>query len=52
MVGMRGEKKEKSTKRLDGSGSHLEVFEGVLGFRPEWCGDGVCLAACAADRSR
>lgn len=36
----------------DGGSSRLEVLEAVLGFRPECRRDGVCLAACTADRSR
>ena len=48
----RGGEKKSSKKWDDCRRSHLEVFEGVLGFRPECCGDGVCLPACVADRSR
>lgn len=36
----------------DGGSSRLEVLEAVLGFRLECRRDGVCLAACTADRSR
>ena len=47
-----GKESLRKLKWDDGSSPRLEVFEGVLGFRPKCCGDGTCLAACAADRSR
>jgi len=49
-----GERKEQLLKPRwdDVCSSHLKVFEGVLGFRLECLGHGVCLAACAADRNR
>lgn len=42
-------KSQEKLKRDDGSSSSLEVFEGVLGFKLECRGNGVCLAACMKD---